>query len=127
MSKHTIFSLHDLESNTIKNTTTEINRIVYNFYFKLYNKEYEDISLQDEFLNKLMTKISEEDKELLEKTLEEEEIFTALSRLNDDKSLGPDGITKEWYLHFWSKIKTHYIKSKSRIVENYPKCKKEEQ
>ena len=41
----------------------------------------------------------------------EKTLYEALVEMNDDKSPGPDGLTKEWYLHMWLKIKDPFIDS----------------
>ena len=58
------------------------------------------------------------EKETLNKPLEEEEIFEALTGLNADKSPGPYGITKEWFKRFWINIKAPYLNCIQKIQTN---------
>ena len=43
--ENTIYYLFDQETNTIKNTTSEIKEVVYDFYSNLYKKEPENDNL----------------------------------------------------------------------------------
>ena len=52
-----------------------------------------------------MTKISV----LSEKDLSEPELFMALLCMENNKSPGNDGLTKEFYVFFWNEIKELFI------------------
>ena len=107
----------DEETKSLMNSSEEIKDTVYTFYCNLYKKEEEDISLQSEFLDKLDISLSHLTKDDLDKPLDEDELFNALKDMNDNKSPGTSGLTKEWYLYFWPNIKTPYIDC-VREIEN---------
>ena len=56
-------------------------------------------------------------KNLTNTPLTEANIFESLKNMNDDKSPGPDGLTKKWYLHFWTFIKGDFMNC-VREIEN---------
>ena len=46
---------------------------------------------------------------MLDEALSEQELFESLVSLKDNKSPGPDGLTKEFYAFFWEDIKRPYL------------------
>ena len=116
--ENSIFSIYDEDTKTLKSDTSEIKETIFNYYSKLYRREEEDIALQSEFLDKLDKKVNIREMGNLEKDLEEEELFTALKSLGKDKTPGPDGLTREWYIHFWEKIKQPYLRCVNKIKES---------
>ena len=109
--ENTIYSLVDDDTNTLKTSTDDIRQVVYKFYSRLYTREPEDTNIQSEFLEALDVTLSPTDCNILEAPLVEKTLYEALVEMNDDKSPGPDGLTKEWYLHMWLKIKDPFIDS----------------
>jgi hypothetical protein len=57
--------------------------IVYNFYKKLYTKEEECVIQQDTFLRRVTTRLSIEDREDLDRDLDEEELYESLKQLKN--------------------------------------------
>ena len=115
--ENTIYYLWDDETNALKNTTNEIKEVVYNFYEKLYTRELEDENHQIEFLDTIDKSLNIPDKNLTNTPLTEVNLFESLKNMNDDKSPGPDGLSKEWYLHFWIFVKGDFINC-VREIEN---------
>lgn len=115
--ENTIFSIYDEESSTIKSDSNEIKETIFNFYSKLYKRENEDITLQAEFLDKIDKKVDSNDMADLERDLSERELFEALKSLGKDKTPGPDGLTREWFIEFWEKIKIPYMRCVKEIKE----------
>ena len=109
--ENTIYSLIDEDTNTLKTTTDGIQQVVHKFYTRLYTNETENTDIQSEFLDTLDVTLSPSDYEMLEAPLLEETLYEALVDMNDGKSPGPDGLTKEWYLHMWLKIKGPFVAS----------------
>jgi hypothetical protein len=107
--ENTIYYLWDDETDALKNTTLEIKEVVYNFYKKLYTKDFEDENHQTEFLDAIDKSLNTFDKNLTNTPLTEANLFESLKNMNDDKSPGPDGLSKEWYLHFWMFIKGDFM------------------
>ena len=87
--------------NTIRNDrgeittdTTEIQRIVRNYYKELYAKKFENLGEMDTFLEKYnLPKLNEEEAENLKRPITADEIEAVIKKLQIHKSPGPDGFT----------------------------------
>ena len=83
--------------NTIRNKrgeiitdTTEIQRIVRNYYEELYAKNCENLGEMDKFLeNYNLPKLNEEETESLNTPITDDEIETVIKKLPTHKSPGP--------------------------------------
>ena len=89
------------------NETTEPKQImteVHNFYSKLYDKNSYNLGENpiSRFLEKTNTKkLSNDQKEVLDKKLTRSELYQALKTFQRNKIPGNDGLTVEFYLTFW--------------------------
>lgn len=83
----------DLEVNPKK-----ILEIQAKFFTKLYTR---DPQVKFELINESDKIILEQQAKLIEEPLSIEELTTALMELNDGKTPGTDGLTTEFYKHFW--------------------------
>jgi len=115
--ENTIYSLLDNNMN-IKSGTQEVKEVIYDFYSNLYKSEPVDNSLQDEFLSKIDIQITPEQKEYMDRDLSETELFNALLKLNDDRSPGHSGLTKEFFVHFWQDLKPLYLRLVKKMKED---------
>ena len=89
------------------NDSEQINDVLYNLYQALFKKE---LSLSEEgiqsFLDKVsLPKLNENQALKCEGAITEYELLKALSSMDNDKSPGHDGITKEFYIKFWDVVK----------------------
>ena len=81
--------------------TTEIQRIVRNYYEELYARKFENVDEMDKFLEKYnLPKLSEEEAQSLNRPLMPDEIERVIKKLLTHKSPGPDGFTGEFYRAF---------------------------
>ena len=81
--------------------TTEIQRIVRNYYEELYVKKFENLDEMDTFLEKYNPpKLNEEEAESLNRPITAGEIATVITKLLTHKSPGPDSFTGEFYKAF---------------------------
>ena len=81
--------------------TTEIQRIVRNYYEELYAKKFENLGEMDKFLGKHnLPKLSEEEAESLNRTITADKIEAVIKKLQTHKIPGPDGFTGEFYKEF---------------------------
>ena len=93
-----------IQINTIRNErgetttdTTKIQRIVRNYFEKLYAKKCEDLNEMDKFLEKSnLPKLNEEEAESLNRPTTADEIEAVIKTLPTHKSPGPDGFTGEF-------------------------------
>ena len=81
------------EREEITTDTTEIQRIISNYYEELYAKKFENLGEMDKCLEKCnLPKVNEEESESLNrKTVDE--IKAVIQKLLTHKSLGPDSFT----------------------------------
>ena len=85
--------------------TTEIQRIVRNYYEELYAKKFENLDKMDKFLEKYnLPKLNEEEAESLKRPITPDEIETGITKLPTHISPGPDGLTGEFYREFKGKL-----------------------
>ena len=89
------------------NNFEQINHELYNFYQTLFK---EKLSISEEciqsFLDKVsLPKLNENQTLKCEGTTTECELLQALTSMDNDKSPGNDGITKEFYIKFWDVVK----------------------
>ena len=94
-------------NGTLTEDQSAINNHIYNYYSTLYSSNY---SAQDadhflSLLNEGVPVINEEFKALTEANITLEELDTAIAQMPTGKSPGPDGLTTEFYRHFWSDIR----------------------
>ena len=107
--ENTIYALAD-ENGELKEGTDNVMNIVYNFYEDLYSEEIEDEDIQNRLLKNIDKKVSDVDKDKLDKRIEINELKEALGNLQNNKSPGSDGLTKEFYLYFWDDLQIPYKK-----------------
>ena len=81
--------------------TTEIQRIVRNYYEELYARKFENLDEMDKFLEKYnLPKFNEEEAQSLNRPVMTDEIETLIKKLPTHESPGPDGFTGEFYRAF---------------------------
>lgn len=97
------------ENGVLEEGTDNVMKIAFDFYKDLYNNEPEDYAKQNIILDKLDKSLPEEDNVNLEALLSEKELHKALLDLRNNKSPGPDGLTKEFYVEFWTDLKYLYM------------------
>ena len=96
--------VNNINPGTILNKKESIEWYINSYYGKLYEKENSDNEIQTWFLQFIENKISQVDKQLLEKEITEKEIYNAIKDLSSNKSPGIDGIPNEFYLKYWDVI-----------------------
>lgn len=85
----------------------KISRAVFQFYSNLYSSSYSQVDA-DAFFNKISEQIPKIDdcfKIICDAEIKMEEVEKALNCLKLDKSPGSDGLTSNFYKHFWDNLK----------------------
>ena len=106
----------NIQINTIRNErveittdTTEIQRIVRNYYEEQYDKKFENLGEMVKFLEKYnLQKPNEEEAENLNRPITADKIESVIKKFPTHKSPGPDGFTGEFYKAFKEEL-THII------------------
>lgn len=92
----------------LKNKDTIIvNEEIWLFYNNLYKSNFQktDCDFLFEIIKDNIKTLNEKDEKLREEDLSLSEIEMALKQMKNGKSPGLDGITSEFYKHFWNDIK----------------------
>ena len=109
-------TIEEIEVDGIrKNKQTEILQAFTEFYSNLYKKEAVD-NLTDDFLKDL-PRLPEDPNRNLGLEIKLDEIKTALNQMENNKSPGPDGLTKELYTHLFDIIGPNLVKLYSYIFQ----------
>ena len=87
-------------------------------FFLTSKKEPEVEHYQDEFLGKIDTFLSTEDREYLDKPITKAEIESSLKSIKKDKTPGPDGLTAEFLCFFWDELGDFYIEVLNEIFQD---------
>lgn len=91
--------------------TRDIVAETYHFYKNLYTAETTDTSAEQEMLNTYtVPTLPEKDRIPCDEKLTESELHKALLSMENDKSPGNDGLTTNFYKHFWHILGTELTK-----------------
>ena len=111
-----IFSLLDSQG-VLKEGTNNVLSIVKDFYANLYKKEPESSSEQNFFFRNIENRINVEDRLEMDRALDSDELLESLKSLRLNKSPGDDGLTAEFYKHFWTELSPIYMRVVREIKE----------
>ena len=91
----------------------EINACICKFYKNLFKKNVsKSDSERESFLNSIaLPNFNSKSFDICESEITEKDLITALKSMTIGKSPGHDGLTKEFYEHFWDDLKFYFINS----------------
>ena len=104
------------KNGELKTKDEDILKIAEEFYSELYKKVQINEQEQENFLNKYEKQISNNWHPRLITFFEEKELFEALKSMEENKSLGKDGIPMEFYITFWTIIKNDFTELVNYIL-----------
>jgi len=110
-----------VESGEIITDMNKIKDEEERYYKKLYTSSHDDTtekkSITREIFNVPSPKLTNEDKEEIEKEIEENEIWQIIKESPKNKSPGTDGFTNEFYQAFWPHLKNHLMEAYRSVLE----------
>ena len=94
----------------------EINKQIFSFYQSLFSRKVKNQTDKTEaYLEKLpLPKLTNEQTLSCEGIISEEEVFKSLKFVENNKSFGNGGLSKEFYECFWDEIKKPFLASIQR-------------
>ena len=99
-------SIESLTDNLGENKTEkqEVLNTIKDFYTDLYKKETTSETEQNEIVKQIKSRHIKTT-ETIGNLIQTHEIKQALNQMSNNKSPGSDGLTKEFYIHFWPELK----------------------
>ena len=99
------------EKGEVTMDTAEIQRIMRDYYKKLYAKKLDNLEEMDKFLEKHnLPSLNQEEREKINRPITSPEIESVIKNLPTNKSAGPDGFTGEFYQIFRQELTSILLK-----------------
>lgn len=102
------------EDGTVAVTQESIAKEQAQFYQDLYTSQRPDIDRHDQVFfpnEKKIKELTEEEQQSCERPITKEECHEALKDMQNNKTPGTDGLSAEFYKHFWNQISTIMLNS----------------
>ena len=99
--KHSIIKMLKCLDGTVASNSPDIVKEGFNFYTKLYTDDHCDIKVQDAFVNNISSSLSDDNIKLCSNPITLDDLEKALSEMENNKSPGSDGLTREFYRFFF--------------------------
>jgi len=84
----------------------------------LYSAQGANVSMQNIFVNNACDGLNAQQHEMIQKQIKLKELTLAIKQLKKGKSPGPDGISNEFYIFFFKKVKEPLLKTLNYIYQN---------
>ena len=98
--------------------TAQIQRIIRDYYQRLYANKMDDLEEMDKFLEKYnFPKLNQEEIENINRPIPSTEIETVIRNIPTKKSLGPNGFTDDVYQKFREELTPILLKVFQKIAE----------
>ena len=99
--------------------TTEIQRIISDYYKQLYANKMDNLEKVDKFLERYnLPRLNQEEIENVNRPITSNEIETVIKKLPTNKSPGPDGFTGEFYQTFREELTPILLRLFQTIAED---------
>ena len=99
--------------------TTEIQRIIRDYYKQVYNNKMDNLEEMDKFLERYnLLRLNQEEIGNMNRSITSIEIETVIKKLPTNKSPGPDGFTGEFYQTFGEELTRILLKLFQKIAED---------
>ena len=109
--------INKIRNGEITTDNTEIQRVIRDYYHKLYANKMDILEEMDKFLEKYnFPKLNQEEIDL-NRPITSTEIETVIRNLPTNESPGPDGFTAEFYQNFREELTPILFKHFQKIAE----------
>ena len=114
------------EKGEVMTDTTQIQRIIRDYYKQLYAYKMDNLEEKDKFLGRYnLPRLNQEETENTNRPITSNEIETVIKNFPKNKSPGPDGFTGEFYQTFREELTPIFLKTPPKYSRgrNIPKLK----
>jgi len=109
------------EENEIITQPDQILKEEVRYYKNLYNsrmeKDHQYYKMNEKLMRTERKKVPEDMAIALLSPYTEDEIYKIISNTGKDKSPGTDGLTTEFYIHFWKHLKKYFLRAFNNILK----------